>query len=416
MITVAEAQNRIVEVMPRGSVERVRLAGAHGRILAEEVLSPFDLPAFHHSAMDGYALLAADTDVATAVGPTLLSVPDGVIAAGAVSDQRLGPQQAQRIFTGAVIPPGADTVVRQEEVIVRGRQIAVARPLQKGENIRWRGEEVRRSDVLFQRGKRLTPAAIGVLATIGQGMVAVFSTPRVGILVTGSEIVVPSEIVVQNDAKPAGKIFDSNSPAIAAALAELRITPVFIASCPDDKDSLGWQLREGLERVDFLLMTGGVSVGDFDFVREMAAQVGVEEVFWRVKQKPGKPLYFGHRPGQAGARDRFLFGLPGNPVSALVCYYEYVRPALLRAMGGTEIFLPRLQAAITTPQKKRAGLTHFMHGRYFVTGQGNQVHILPRQNSHMMTGLAQANCLAVLSEEHEIWEEGKGVECHLLPT
>jgi molybdopterin molybdotransferase len=410
MISVAEAQNRIVEMMPRPTVERVGLAEAHTRILAEEVLSPFDLPSFHQSAMDGYALRAADTHAASEQTPSLLRVPDTMIAAGAVPSREVGMQEALRIFTGAPIPTGADAVVRQEEVTLRGRHIVVGRPLRNGENIRRRGEEVRMGDMLFRPGIRLTPAAIGVLATIGREEVSVFALPRVGILTTGSEIIAPT------DTKTNGKIFDSNSPALAAALAELRIAPAFAATCPDDKDSLRRHLRAGLERADFLLVTGGVSVGDLDFVREMAAESGVGEVFWRVKQKPGKPLYFGHCPGHAGINDRFLFGLPGNPVSALVCFYEFVRPALLRFLGGDEIFLPRLQAALTVPLKKRAGLTHFMRGRIFATGQGNRVHLLPRQDSHMMTGFAQANCLIVLPEEREDWETGAEVECHLLPV
>ena len=391
MISVAEAKAKILEtVVPRPSVQ-VTLAEARGRILAEEIRSPFDLPLFTNSAMDGYAVRGADH-------PVLLTLV-ATVAAGEILETPLPEGSAVRIFTGAMLPDGADAVVKQEEVIQSDQKIRILRPVSPGENVRYRGEELKQGDLLLAKGGRLSSGAIGLLATVGLHEVPVHLPPKVGLLVTGSEIVTDPKNLAP------GKILDSNSFALAAALQELGLVPSFIRRCRDEKGSLLRSVQEGLETVDFLMVTGGVSVGDFDFVREVAQEIGVQEIFWKVKQKPGKPIFF----GKGGTK--FLFGLPGNPVSTLVCYYEYVRPALLATMGASDHFLPALRMPLAESFRKKPGLMHFLRGKF----SASRVEILPHQSSHMMTSFAQANCLIIVPEHGEEVKEGDEVEIHLLP-
>jgi molybdopterin molybdotransferase len=402
MISVSEARKKIEESVLAGPTVSVSLKEASGRILAEKIASPFDLPFFDNSAMDGYAVRAEETAGATQNDPSWFRLGE-IISAGAQAEKEIRPGETFRIFTGAMMPRGADAVVKQEEILRREGQIGVTRPLKKGENIRFRGEEIRKGDLLLNPGEKISPAAVGFLASLGIRKIPVFSPPRVGILVTGSEIVTdPSEI---RD----GKILDSNSFSLTAALETLRLSPLFCRHSPDDPALLLDRVRESLAEVDFLLVTGGVSVGDFDFVKEAAEKAGVKEIFWKIKQKPGKPLFFGKTE-----TEKFLFGLPGNPASALVCFYEYVRPALLRAMGAHDASLLSLNARLKNNFSQRTGLTHFLKGDVSSTPEGVFVEVLENQGSHMMTSFARANCLVVISGEKEEWRPGDEVQVHLL--
>ncbi|MBI2981456.1 MAG: molybdopterin molybdotransferase MoeA [Deltaproteobacteria bacterium] len=395
MIPVAEAQARILSRVSIREVEQVPLQEAIGRILAEPIRSPLDLPSFDNSAMDGYAVQMTG-------GPVTLRV----IATARTGDGPGPPLKegsAIRILTGAMVPEGADAVIRQEAVAFRDGVIEISRPVLSGENIRFKGEEIRAGDPLLEPGERLGPAAIGLLASCGINLIPVASRPRVGILVTGSEIVTDPR-----DLSP-GKVFDSNSFALSAALKEIHLVPSFIRRCPDEERLLARLVQEGLESADFLVVTGGVSVGDFDFVRKVSEELGVEEIFWRVKQKPGRPIFLGKRG------EKFLFGLPGNPVSTLVCFYEYLRLSLLKSMGAREPFLPVTKGILKKSCSKKEGLTHFVRGRFFGK-KGNSVMLLEKQGSHMMTSFAGANCLVVLPEEREGFERGDEVEVHLLPA
>lgn len=404
MISVPEAQARIVESVSPFPGQELALAEAWGRVLTRPLTAPIPSPIFDNSAMDGYALRAADTIAAGPGSPVSLFVA-ATVPAGVSLKSPLKPGEAMRIFTGAKVPEGADAVVKQEDVERRGESIRLGRPIPVGENIRRRGEELEIGQEVYGAGRPLQAAALALLAAFGFERVEVHAAPRVGILVTGSELVSPGVPL-----EPA-QIYESNSFGIVAALAELNLKPAFAERCRDRKEDLQWALSEGLQRADFLIVTGGVSVGDFDFVKEAAADAGVREVFWKVLQKPGKPIFFGKK-----VDGKFLFGLPGNPASALVCYYEYVRPALLRALGARELFLPTLRLPLVEGMRKKPGLRHFLKAHVDLGGTAPSLRILEGQGSHLMRSFAEANALAVLPEEGESWTAGDEVEAHLLPS
>ncbi len=402
MIDVKEAQQIILSTVRVQPAEECGLSEACGRVLAEDLASPISMPLFDNSAMDGYALRSCDVAAATEDNPVYLTLSGEVAAGdGVESGMMLQPHHAAQIFTGAMVPAGADAVIRQEDVTAEETKITIKRAVKLNENIRFMGEEIRHGDKVLTAGTRLSPAGVGVLASLGQTSISVFSRPRVGILVTGSEIVGATA-----DLRP-GKIFDSNSFALAAALRELDIPVTFQKTCIDDRETLQRELIDGLNQTDVLLVTGGVSVGKYDFVKETAAKVGIEELFWRVKQKPGKPIFF----GATTDRTKLFFGLPGNPASVLVSFYEYVRPALLSAMGMRGPFLTATIATLKNDFSKRVGLTHFLKGNLASDGT---VEILERQGSHMMSSFARANCLVVLGEAVNDLAKGDKVEVHLL--
>ncbi len=399
MISVEQAQQKIIETVVRRATVTVPLKEALGRVLAADINAPFDTPPFDNSAMDGYAVRAADTQDANAATHTSLKVTH-TVAAGDAPDWTLQAGETARIFTGAMVPKGADAVIPQENVERTEDQIRVNAPVAAGKHIRNQGEELRKDTTVFQRGDALTSAGIGLLASLGQKQVEIFSPPRVGIIVTGSEIV--TELT---DYQP-GKIFDSNSFALVAALQEMQLSPAMVMQCSDDKEALLATIETGFAESDFLIITGGVSVGDYDFVKEIAQGHGVEEIFWKVKQKPGKPIYFGKRNDT-----QYLIGLPGNPASALVCFYEYARIALLHAMGHQAPALPSLRCPLKADFKKKGDRAHFLRARF----DGESVEILEQQGSHTMVSFAQANCLVILPEETNQVEAGESVTVHLLP-
>lgn len=404
MISVPEAQARIVEAVSPFPCQALALAEAWGRVLTKPINASIPSPVFDNSAMDGYALRAADTAAAGPGSPVSLFVA-ATVPAGICLKSPLKPGEAMRIFTGAKIPEGADAVVKQEDVERAGEAIRLSRPVSGGENIRRRGEELEIGAEILGPGRPLQAAALALLAGFGFERVEVHAAPRVGILVTGSELVPPGVPL-----EPA-QIYESNSFGLNAALQELGLVPAFAERCRDRREDLQWALAEGLQRADFLIVTGGVSVGDFDFVKEAAADAGVREVFWKVRQKPGKPVFFGKKE-----EGKCLFGLPGNPASALVCFYEYVRPALLRALGARKLFLPALRLPLAQGLKKKPGLRHFLKARADLGGAPPSLHILEGQGSHLMRSFAAANALAVLPEEGESWAAGDLVEAHLLPS
>ena len=403
VISVTEAKRLILAAVKPLPAVSCDLADACGRVLAADVVSPFPLPLHDNSAMDGYALRSADTEQASDNNPLSLTVI-GVIAAGESTHglPPLLPTQAVQIFTGAMVPPGANAVIRQEDVTIHGGQIVLTRPVRPKESLRFKGEEVGEGDTVLTAGEVLSPAGIGVLASLGLKSVQRATRPRVGILVTGSEIVTDF-IHLQP-----GKIFDSNSHVLTAALQRMGLPPVFRKSCVDDRETLRQTIGDGLAKCDVLLVTGGVSVGKFDHVKEVSAELGIEEIFWKVRQKPGKPLFFGStKDGQ-----KLLFGLPGNPASVLVCFYQYVYPALMKAMGATEPFLASAHVGLHKDFAKPPGLTHFLKARLTA---GGTVEILERQGSHMMSSFARANCLAAIDEAVTDLRKGDMVEIHLLP-
>jgi molybdopterin molybdotransferase len=400
MLSVEEALARVLAVIPVLGAESVELIAAHGRVLAEPVVSGRDLPPWDNSSMDGYALRAADTAGASAERPVRLRLT-GEVAAGAVAGRPVGPGEAYRILTGAPMPPGADTVVPQEEIRREEGAVLVSRPAPPANYLRLRGEDIRTGETVLVPGAVLTPAALGVLAALGRALVRVHQRPRVAILSTGDELV--------DLATPPGpgQIPNSNTYTLAAQVREAGGIPVNLGIARDSREDLEAHFRAGLG-ADMLVSTAGVSVGDRDFVREVMEKLGAELDFWKVNMRPGKPLTIGRIAG------RPFFGLPGNPVSSMVTFELFVRPALraLAGLGGTG----RLRAAarLAEAQEKPRELEVYLRARLRVT-RGELVAVpLRSQSSGDLTSAAGVDALAVLPAGRSRLARGARVEAIVL--
>ena len=371
-------------------------------MLAEEIRSEREVPPFANSAMDGYAVRWDDIRDTNADQPVTLGVLE-VIQAGAVPKQLVIPGTASKIMTGAVMPSGADTVVKVEDTEEHDGRVWIKRSERPGNNVRGSGEDIQRGQLVLEKGRVLRPADIGLLASVGRSLVLVYQRPRVAILSTGNEL---AEI---DDALRPGQIVNSNAYTLAAAVREAGGVPVPLAIARDTLEEIRTALAEAV-RHDVVLSTGGVSVGDFDFVKQAMDELGMHRLFWQVAQRPGKPLTFGL------LRERPYFGLPGNPVSALVCFYLYVRPALRRMTGHEKLFLPVLSATLGEDISKAKGLTEFVrcritheHGHYIAHSTGSQ-------SSGVLSSLSLGEGLIIGPAELPLLPKGMGVNVIVLDS
>jgi len=322
-------------VSPLG-VERVELLAALGRVVAEDVAAPWDLPLCDNSAMDGFAVREADCRVGGSLRVT------GYIPAGGAATPAIDPGCAVRIMTGAPIPPGCDAVVPVEETEERDDAVLLREKVNRLQHIRFRGEDVRSGDTVVSAGAVIRPPEISMLASFGKATVPVYRRARVAILSTGDELIELGE-------QPgSGKIINSNALSLAAAVREIGAEPVILGIARDNRESHREKMTEGL-KADALITSAGVSAGDRDLVRECLAELEVRQLFWKVDIKPGGPVAFGMREGKP------VFSLPGNPVSTMVTFEELVRPALLRMMGHRRVIKPTVQATLRTEVRKKAG-------------------------------------------------------------
>ncbi len=397
MISVHDALTTILDTVSPLAGERIGLLDAVGRVLAEEIRSEREVPPFANSAMDGYAVRWDDVRDTNADQPVTLGVLE-VIQAGAVPKQLVIPGTASKIMTGAVMPSGADTVVKVEDTEEHDGRVWIKRSERPGNNVRGSGEDIQRGQLVLEKGRVLRPADIGLLASVGRSLVLVYQRPRVAILSTGNEL---AEI---DDALRPGQIVNSNAYTLAAAVREAGGVPVPLAIARDTLEEIRTALAEAV-RHDVVLSTGGVSVGDFDFVKQAMDELGMHRLFWQVAQRPGKPLTFGL------LRERPYFGLPGNPVSALVCFYLYVRPALRRMTGHEKLFLPVLSATLGEDISKAKGLTEFVrcritheHGHYIAHSTGSQ-------SSGVLSSLSLGEGLIIGPAELPVVAKGNGGQC-----
>jgi molybdopterin molybdotransferase len=396
MISVGEALEQILGAVQELGAERIGLLEAVGRVIAEDVRSLRDVPGYANSAMDGYAVRHADVDRL----PARLRVA-GTSAAGGASIPVIGPREAAKVMTGAPIPAGADTVVRVEDTRLEGEEVIIESGGAKASHIRLPGEDLRTGQVALTRGRRLSPADIGLAASVGRTLLLVHRRPRVAILSTGNELVEADQPV------ETGQVVNSNAYTLAAAVAEAGGVPIPLAIARDTPEEIREAFREA-SRADAILSTGGVSVGDFDYVKAAMDEVGVERLFWKVAQKPGKPLTF----GMLGARP--YFGLPGNPVSSLVCFYLYARPALRRMMGLRAAHLPTVLATLGHDAKKAAGLTEFIRCRIERGSGGLVASSTGTQSSAVLSSMAQGQGLIIGPAEERELRAGTAVRVILL--
>jgi molybdopterin molybdotransferase len=381
MKSIDEALELVLrELAPLGP-ERCPLAEAAGRVAAAPALSAVDLPPFDRSAMDGYAVRAADT----APGVPLRLV--GGVAAGEVASATLEPGTAARVSTGAAIPPGADAILQSELAVERDGTVAPERALERGTHVRFRGEDLHAGDELAPAGSVLTLPRISALASAGVGEVDVHRRPRLHLIVTGSEL-----LPLGAPPEP-GRIHESNGLMVRLLASRADAEVIDHGVIGDDYETTRRAVSDGLEG-DVLVVSGGVSVGPHDHVKPAFESCGVEEVFWRVRIKPGKPLWFGRRC------DTLVFGLPGNPLSTIVCFCVFIEPAL-RRLAGEAHARPRLEAGrLTTPARASDGRTTFLTST-LRPGADGVLEATPteRQGSHMTGALGESDGFAVAPED-----------------
>lgn len=386
-LSVADAQAAVLEWIAPVGVERVSLPEASGRVLAETVVAPHDLPPFDNSAMDGYAVVAADAANASETAPVRLNIIEQVTA-GELPQRRVSSGQAVRIMTGAPLPDGASAVVMQEHVRREGETLTLVRPVREGDNIRRRGEDVPAGQAVMTPGERLTAAHVGVLAAFHRAFVAVRRRPVVAVVATGDEL-------IEVDEPPApGKVVNSNAYALAALVRECGATPLVLPLVRDDAARMEAAFVEAAQSADLVASSGGVSVGDRDLVKPALTRLGLEARFWRVWMKPGKPLLFGRLLG------RPCFGLPGNPVSSMVCFHLFVRPALGKMLGlpETQWRLPEVAATLTQAVKTKGDRPTYLRARLTYADGDWRATVLPGQGSGMLTSMLGANGLVFFPE------------------
>lgn len=392
MITIKEAINLIKNtpsILLEGIISPV--IDSEGYTLFRNIDSPINMPPFRQSAMDGYAL-----NLHKDLSYNLI----GKVNAGDGHQPILKPGEAIRIFTGAAVPDSANAVIMQEKVKVDGNKIKIEQIPPKNHNIRALGEQVKKGEIALKKGTKLTPAAIGYLTSLGITEVFIFKKPNIAIVTTGNELIEAEQDLSH------GKIYESNSKMLLSALYNLKLYNVTLYKVEDDYNKTVKKLNAVINDNHLVLITGGISVGDYDYVGKALHELQVEKVFYKVKQKPGKPLFYGKK------KDTQIFALPGNPAAALSCFYIYVYIALQKMMNYDALELPRVKAKSISNFDKKGNRPQFLKAIY----NNNEVEILEGQNSSMLQTFAVSNALVYLPEENNNINNGNEVDVIILPT
>ena len=401
MITVEQALEIILSEINVMGQERVAIPFSLHRVLAEDVVSGRDNPLWDNSAMDGYAVIAEDTKGASRDNPVTFTVTED-LPAGYVARNSLKRGEAIRIMTGAPMPDSADAVIMVEDTEkLQGQGVKIFKEAIAGDNIRKAGEDFKKGNTLLKRGSVIRPIEIGIMAAIGKSFVNVYQKPKVAVLATGDELVEIYEPLEK------GKIANSNSYIISAQIKECGAEPLQMRIARDRKDDLIEKLKYA-SAADCIVSSGGVSVGDFDLVKDMLKEMGTEMRFWKVAMKPGKPLAFGVIGGKP------TFGLPGNPISSLVVFEQFVRPALLKMMGRKAVLRRIVSAVLMEDIKKKPDRTHFVRGVLTTKGDKYYAEPLEGQGSGMLCSFVSANCLIILPKEETQFKKGDRVKAQLI--
>jgi molybdopterin molybdotransferase len=398
-IELDDARGAVIARAAALVAEEVALGEALGRRLAEDVAADSPVQGFDNSAMDGFAVRAADTAAARPGAPIALEVA-GESRAGHPAGVALAAGEAIAISTGAMLPADADAVVRVEDIERRGDRVLVEARVVAGSNVRRAGEDIAAGETVLHRGARIGPAQLGVLASVGRDRVRCHRRPRVAVLTSGDELRMPGELLA------AGEVRNSNSFSVPALATLAGAEVCSVAWTPDEPEATRVALEAGLD-ADVTLVCGGVSVGEHDHVKDVLDQLGVERVFWRVALKPGGPTWFGTRG------ETLVFGLPGNPVSAMVTVILLARPALV-ALGGGRPDRRRTFATLASDYEKSPGRVHALRCRLELTESGWRAHPAPRQGSHVLTSMLGADCLALVPARSGYLRAGEQVEIELL--
>ncbi len=417
LITVEDALSRILKNIAPVQEETVPLVQSFGRVLSQPIVSTINVPPFANSAMDGYAVIAADTQSATRQSPVTLKIIDN-IPAGETSTKEVTPGTAARIMTGAPMPAGANAVIRFEETSeyipangLADDDVLLYGPVKNGDNVRLAGEDIKSGQTILEAGHKLRPQDVGVLAAIGQAEVPVYCRPRIAILATGDELVSINEPIGP------GKIRNSNEYVQAAMVEKYGAEPIMLGIARDTVEDLTAKIKEGLaQNVDLFLTSAGVSIGDFDMVKTVLSDEG-EMQFWQVAIKPGKPLAFGMLHHSGTHKQTPLIGLPGNPVAAMVAFEVFARPAILKLAGKTNWEKPAIKATLDE-DVTNSGRRHYMRAFYYahkdgyrVTTRGSGVTV---QGSGILTSMVWANGLVVIPDNVTHLPKGSPIDVWIL--
>jgi molybdopterin molybdotransferase len=391
MISVEEAKKRVNQhVFPIG-IKMISIVDGLDFYLAEAIIAPISVPSFNQSAMDGYAFSFANINEALPIVEE--------VAAGDMRAIEIKATEAVRIFTGSNVPSSCDTVVMQELTeVVDGQLIVKDEGLKRGGNIRFKGSQIKKGNIALEKETKINAATVGFLATLGMTTVKVFLSPSVTIIATGDELVKPGNQL------QVGQIFESNTFMLKTALNKMNIEPEIIL-VKDNKEATQQAISASIANGEMLLLSGGISVGDYDFVKEALEFNGVEEVFYKVTQKPGKPLYFGK------TKSCFVFALPGNPAAALTCFYQYVSAAILQMKGAQRTALTQLNLPIDKALIKKEGRAVF----YKAITDFKTVTVLEGQGSDILKSFALANCFVYVKPAITSIHKNEIVEVHLIP-
>jgi len=390
------ARTMILESVIPLPPEAVSLLDVVGMVIAEDIRAPRDMPLWNNSAMDGFAVRAEDC-----VAGQTLTVDGYIPAGGSASGITVKPGGAVKIMTGAPAPVGCDAIVPIEETVEKNGKLILTGQVRPGDHLRIRGEDVSKGELVIAAGTALRPAEINMLASFGYRTAPVFRRPKVAILSTGDELVEPGEDI------GTGQIFNSNDYSIAAAVKQLGGEPVLLGIARDDRQSLTEKIKAGLQE-DVLITTAGVSMGDHDLVCDVLEALQVERRFWKVDIKPGRPTAFGLKNGKP------VFSLPGNPVSSMITFEQFVRPALLKMMGHQKVIKPFVRAIMQEAIKKKPGRVQFLRVRVANDGQRLIASSSGDQNTGILRTLLRANGIAVLPADLEQVSSGDEVDVHLI--
>ncbi len=401
LTSLEEAQKVVLDATPILGLEKISILDSLGRVLGEDIVAERDNPPWDNSAMDGFAVRWEDIKQEHAIQkPVTLKIIEDV-AAGKMPSQTVGPGEAIRIMTGAPIPKGADTVIKVEETEHTPDSVRIFKPEARGANIRPQGEDVKKGDCIISKGTQIRPGEAGMLAILAKSFVFSYQRPRVAILSTGDELADLDERFSEE------KIINSNSYGIAAAVQEAGGIPFLLGIAKDNPAALKEKISHGLT-ADILVLSGGVSMGDYDFTKAVFRDLGAEMNFWKLAIRPGQPLAFGKIQG------KLAFGLPGNPVSSMVTFEQLVRPAMLKMGGHRSYGRPIVQAVFQEKFSKRPDRRHFLRGILTCEEGIFKVRTTGDQGSGILTSMVRANCLIDVPVEVERLNPGDPVSVQLL--
>lgn len=402
IVTFEDALQIILDsVIPITESEIVSIIDAAGRVLAEDIQSTVNIPPYDNSAMDGYAVIAGDSTSASVDNPAILQIIDEIKAGGDFAGKRVTPGTAIRIMTGAPVPEGANAVIMFEDTQEEQEEVRIFKGVKESRNIRRAGEDVSIGSIALEKGTKLKSSDIGLLASLNKESVPVIRKPRAAIITTGDEIAELGEKITE------GQIRNSNAYTLLSEVKKYHSIPVYLGNARDTVKDTREKLTRGLQ-YDIIITTGGVSMGKYDFVKEVIHDIGIQVLFEKIRMKPGKPCIFGRKD------NTLFFGLPGNPVSTMVSFLQFVRPALLTLMGSSKIAKPVLTAILKEDIRKKVGRKNLLRGFFSIKDGTLFVSTTGPQGSGILRSMSQANCIIIVPLEVDRIPAGDKVSIQLI--